>query len=96
MLCLYATWCLLFCPELTEGVVSVLSMSYFSLRGDSGGGLRARNIGGGRGEYLELTVASLLGLGWDGVMCGFAFNVLFTKVIVLFLYCVGKVYAYFQ
>lgn len=28
--------------------------------------------------------SKLLGLGWDGVMCGFAFIVLFTKVIVLF------------
>lgn len=72
-------------------------MSYFSHRGDSGGG-------SGEGEgYLELTVASLsslgyrVGSGWGGTMRGFAFNVFFTKVIVLFLYCcVGKVYAYFQ
>lgn len=74
-------------------------MSYFSLRGDSGGGVRARNVGGGQGGILRAycSTSKLLGLGWDGVMCGFAFNVLFTKVIVLFLYCcVGKVYAYFQ
>lgn len=39
--------------EFPEGVVSVLSMSYFSHKGDSGGGSRE-----GEG-YLELTVASL-------------------------------------
>lgn len=39
MLCLYATWCLLFfCLEFTKGVVSDLTMSYFSLRGGGGGG----------------------------------------------------------
>lgn len=42
-----------------------------------------RGLGGGiLRDYCS--ISKLLGLGWEGVMCGFAFNVLFTKVIVLF------------
>lgn len=80
MLCLYATWCLLLCLEFTKGVVSVLSMSSLS----------EVTVVAGRGwEYwgtlrAYCSISKLFGLGRDGVVCGFAFNVLFTKVIVLF------------
>lgn len=69
-----------FCLEFTKGVVPVLLMSYFSLRGCCGGG-----GGSGLGIWRAYcSISKLLGQGWEGVMCGFAFNVLFTKVIVLF------------
>lgn len=77
MLCLYATWCLLFfCLEFTKGVVSDLTVLFLSevmVVGLGGGILRA-----------YCSISKLLGLGREGVMCGFALNVLFTKVIVLF------------
>lgn len=61
VLCLYATWCLSW--VFPEGVVSVLSMSYFAHKGDRGGGSRrGAGRGGGAdvsGLYLEVTVASL-------------------------------------
>lgn len=45
-------------------------------------------VGGGLEYWGTLraycSVSKLLGLGREGVVCGFAFNVLFTKVIVLF------------
>lgn len=41
---------------------------------------------GNTGVHLRAycSISKLLGLGREGVVCGFAFNVLFTKVIVLF------------
>lgn len=71
MLFVYAAWHLLFCLEFTKGVVSVdrcLSS------------LSEVIMVVGRG----CSISKLLGLRWDGVTCGFAFIVLFTKVIVLF------------
>jgi len=66
---------LFFCLEFTKGVVSDLTMSYFSeVVVGTGWGIRR----------AYCSISKFLGLGRVGMMCGFAFNVLFTKVIVLF------------
>lgn len=64
---------LFFCLGFTKGLVSDLTVLFLRGRGGGWGILRAYS-----------SISKFLGFGREGEMCGFAFNVLFTKVIVLF------------